>query len=43
MLSQQYDDRQEYVRGHSPKIVVNGDVYDGEYKDGIRHGRGIYR
>jgi hypothetical protein len=42
-LTEKNDNDHEVASGHDPTIVVNGDVYDGEYKEGIRHGQGVYR
>lgn len=29
--------------GHGRALLKNGDVYDGEYSQGKRHGQGVYR
>ena len=28
--------------GHGKAFYINGDVYEGEYLEGLRHGKGIY-
>jgi len=33
----------EHGRGRGHSTFNNGDVYEGEYMDGMRHGSGVYR